>query len=375
MRIVIAPDKFKGCLSAQAVAAAIAEGVRSVDARCALEICPLADGGEGIVSALVADVGGRLIQRRVVGPLPEMSVDATFGILADGKTAVVEMAAASGLALLPRDRRDPMTTTSFGTGQLLVAAAETGATRIILGVGGSATVDAGIGCAQACEMPVLLNDGEPTADTEPLVGRDLEKVILIKHGRGGKLDRVSIDVACDVTNPLCGPNGAAAIFGPQKGATPEQVIWFDRQFKRLAERTGNLAAAELPGAGAAGGLGFCMAAFFGATLRSGIDLVMETVQFRKRLENADLCITGEGMLDDSTFSGKTVSGVAKMCKAMNINCLAICGEVDERTDYRSRGISAAVAIRGHENAPALLKAAAAELVREQIKRFSNPHAT
>jgi glycerate 2-kinase len=376
MRIVIAPDKFKGCLSAQAVAAAIAEGLRRVDPIISLEICPLADGGEGIVSALVADVGGRLVRRQVVGPLPEMTVDAAFGLVGDGNTAVVEMAAASGLALLAIDRRDPMATTSFGAGQLLVAAAEAGARRIILGVGGSATIDAGIGCAQACGIPVLLNDGEPTADSEPLVGRDLEKVVLIKHGRGGKLDRVSIEVACDVTNPLCGKNGAAAVFGPQKGATPEQVIWFDRQLQRLAERTGNQAIAELPGAGAAGGLAFAMAAFFGATLRSGIDLVMETVGFRKRLEGADLCITGEGMLDDSTWSGKTVSGVARLCKSMGIRCISICGGIDPKTDYRSHGISAALAIadkvgttsESHRQAESLISAAAAEILGEEIKR-------
>src|SRR5437763_14852044 len=225
MRLVIAPDKFKGCLSADEVARAIADGARRADPSIEIDSCPLADGGEGTVAALVAATGGTLVTRRVTGPLPEMKVDATFGVLGDRpgepRTAVVEMAAASGLALLRPDQYDPLATTTFGTGELIRAAAEMGVRNILLGIGGSATVDGGIGCAQGAGLPVLLRDGEPTSPTEPLCGRDVERVELVKHGRGSPVDGVTITVACDVTNPLFGPPGAAPVFGPQKGATPD----------------------------------------------------------------------------------------------------------------------------------------------------------
>src|SRR5690348_8542604 len=267
MRIVLAPDKFKGSLGAPDVCAAMARGLRAADPSVDIDTCPMADGGEGTVAALVAATGGRLETRRVAGPLPEMRVDATFGVLGDGHTAVIEMAAASGLALLKPEDRNPLNTTTFGTGELLMAAASMGVRQIVLGIGGSATVDGGIGCAQACGLPVILEGGEPVSPTEPLCGRDLESVVLIKHGRGSSIERVRITVACDVSNPLFGPDGAAEIFGPQKGATPQQVRWLDQALHGLAERTGKLAEARTPGAGAAGGLGFAMLAFFGAALR------------------------------------------------------------------------------------------------------------
>src|SRR5690348_14671912 len=281
--IVIAPDKFKGCLSAQAVAEAIAQGIWRADGSAQLDLCPMADGGEGTVAALVAATGGRFITERVTGPLPEMKVDATFGMLGDGKTAVIEMAAASGLALLPPCDRDPMSTTTFGTGELLMAAARAGAERVILGIGGSATNDAGIGCAQACGLPVLMAEGQPVSATEPLCGRDLDNVLMVKHGRGSPAERMQIIVASDVTNPLFGPNGAAQIYGPQKGATPEQVKQLDCSLQRLAERTGKLREAAVPGAGAAGGLGFGMAAFFNARLQSGVQTVIEATDLKQRL--------------------------------------------------------------------------------------------
>src|SRR4051812_3606491 len=184
MRIVIAPDKFKGCLDAAAVAAALARGVRRAVTDADLALCPVADGGEGTVAALVSATGGRIETRRVTGPLPEMNVEAAFGVLGDGGIAVVEMAAASGLHWLKPGERDPLAATTFGTGELLVEAAKLGVKRIILGIGGSATVDAGIGCAQACGLPVILEGGVPVSPTEPLCGRDLPSVVLVKHGRG-----------------------------------------------------------------------------------------------------------------------------------------------------------------------------------------------
>jgi glycerate kinase len=341
MRLLLAPDKFKGCLTAEEVAEAMALGLRRVDPGVRLDVCPMADGGEGTVAALVAATRGRLITRRVMGPLPEMKVEATFGMLGDGQTAVIEMAAASGLALLAPADRDPMSTTTFGTGQLLMAAAELGATRVILGIGGSATIDAGIGCAQACGLPILLEGGEPVAPTDPLCGRDLDKVLFVKHGRGSPVERMRITVACDVTNPLFGALGAAPVFGPQKGATPEQVRQLDESLRALAERTGKLAAAQTAGAGAAGGLGFGMLAYFGASLKSGVETVIEATRLRERLGNADLCITGEGRLDEQSFHGKTPIGVARACKAAGVPCVALAGSIHGNLDpLRREGLHA-----------------------------------
>jgi glycerate kinase len=329
MKIVVAPDKFKGSLSAPEVAAAITRGLRAANAALEIDPCPVADGGEGTVAALVAATGGRFETRRVTGPLPEMKVDATFGILGDGETAVVEMSAASGLALLAPEDRNPLNTTTFGTGELLMAAAALGVRQIILGIGGSATTDGGIGCAQACGLPVILEGGEPVSLTEPLCGRDLESVVLIKHGRGSPVERVRITVACDVTNPLFGPHGAAIVFGPQKGATPSQVCWLDDRLRELAERTGKLAEAQIPGAGAAGGLGFGMLAFFGATLENGAGIVLGATHLPDRLRGADLCITGEGRLDRGSLHGKAPIAVARLCKQLGVPCIAIVGSVGE----------------------------------------------
>ncbi|MCS7034360.1 MAG: glycerate kinase, partial [Phycisphaerae bacterium] len=215
MRIVVAPDKFKGCLTAAQVASAIAQGVRRAVPEAEVEAFPMSDGGEGFVDALINATGGRRIRRRVVGPVPEMQVDAVFGVI-DGpvRQAVIEMSAASGLALLPPGQRDPMRTTTFGTGQLLLAAVEEGCRQILLGLGGSATIDGGIGCCQAAGLPVILSDGECACLSEPLCGSDLGRVVLIKSHRGERLAGLPITVACDVTNPLFGENGAAAVYGP-----------------------------------------------------------------------------------------------------------------------------------------------------------------
>ena len=363
---------MKGCLTAAAVCRAIALGWRSVDASAELDDCPMADGGEGTVAALVAATGGRIVQRRVTGPLAEMKVDAEFGFLSDNKTAVVEMAAASGLALLKPDEFNPMATTTFGTGELMVAAAAMGAEKIIVGLGGSATIDCGIGCAQACGLPVLMQGGEPVSPTEPLTGGDLERVVLIKHGRGSKVDRVKIEAACDVANPLCGPNGAAAVYAPQKGATPEQVKWFDRQLWRIANRTGNAAIADSPGAGAAGGLGFALAAFFGAKLRPGIQIVMEAARLERRLAGADLCITAEGRLDTQSLAGKTVIGIARLCKRLGVPCVALAGSIgpgaeqaigEGITQYVSISDGTTDLVESMANAEKLLAAAATNVAR------------
>jgi len=362
MKIVLAPDKFKGSLTAPQVAEAMARGVRRAREDATIDICPMADGGEGTVAALVAATGGRIVTRRVTGPLPEMKVEAQFGVLGDGKTAVIEMAAASGLALLKPEDRNPLNTTTFGTGELLLAAAtfsegveESGAPlrsapglvetgrrieHIILGIGGSATVDGGIGCAQGYGLPVLLEGGEPVSMTEPLCGRDIPSVVLIKHGRGSPIDHCRITVACDVTNPLFGPDGAAAVFGPQKGATPQQVKWLDDALEQFAVRTGKMDAAKTPGAGAAGGLGFGILAFFAnSSLRSGSQIMIEATGLRERLRGADLCITGEGRLDSQSLSGKAPIAVARLCKEMGVRCVAVVGSAAADAEAtRSEGL-------------------------------------
>jgi glycerate kinase len=326
VRIIVAPDKFKSCLTAAEVASAISAGLPDW---AEIECIPLADGGEGTLDALVAATNGQIHHRRVTGPLPEMKIDAPWGLLGDGQTAVVEMSAASGLHLLAPVQYDPLATTTFGTGELLMAAARHGVSRILLGIGGSATVDGGIGAAHACGLPVLLRDGEPTSPTEPLCGRDLEKVLMIKHGRGSAIERVKIDVMCDVNNPLFGDAGAARVFGPQKGASPELVEWLDDQLRALAIRTGRIDEAKTPGAGAAGGLGFAMLAFFGATLRPGFDTIAQTLHLRDRIAGADLVITGEGRFDASSLHGKTAMGVARLCRELGVRCVVIAGSVEE----------------------------------------------
>ncbi|CAN5453737.1 glycerate kinase [soil metagenome] len=330
MRIVLAPDKFKGSLSAADVCRAMAAGVQIARPGAFVESIPMADGGEGTVDALVAATRGKFVTRRVTGPLPEMKVDATFGMLGDNtNTAVIEMAAASGLALLRPEQRDPLATTTFGTGELIrIAIEEFGARKIILGIGGSATIDAGIGAAQACGLPVILEGGEPVSPTEPLCGRDVERVVLIKHGRGDRLGGVEIVVASDVSNPLYGPNGAARIYGPQKGATSDVIEQLDAVLRQLAQRTNNEEFAKMRGAGAAGGLGFGMMAFFGAMLRSGAQIVIDATKLRDRLVGADLCITGEGSLDNQSLSGKTVIAVARLCAELGVKCAAIAGRID-----------------------------------------------
>ncbi len=372
MKIVIAPDKFKGCLPAVDVAEAMANGIGRFDSSIAIDLCPMADGGEGTVSTLVAATGGKFAHRRVTGPLPEMKADAIYGWMGDGKTAVIEMAAAAGLALLKPEDRNPLNTTTFGVGELMAGAARDRAKKIILGIGGSATIDAGLGCAQACGFAILTRGGQNVSMTEPLCGRDLDEVMMVKHGRGEITNGVEIIVACDVRNPLCGPQGSAMVFGPQKGATPPMAADFDRALRELARRTGAIQEAEAPGAGAAGGLGFGMLAFFRAKLHRGFDVIAEAVKFKDRLAGADFCFTGEGQLDGQSAAGKVVGGVARLCKELNVPCIALAGAIGEGAEkLLSEGLVAYFAISdrsiseedSHRNAGNRIAAAAEKCLR------------
>ncbi|MGK8440563.1 glycerate kinase [Ectopseudomonas hydrolytica] len=361
MKIVIAPDSFKESLSAPEVAAAIARGWQRVfpEAECLLR--PMADGGEGTVDALLAAVGGERRECWVLGPMGE-PVRAHWGWLGEG-TAVIEMAAASGLHWVPREQRDARVASSFGTGELIAEALQAGATRIILGLGGSATNDAGAGLLQALGMRFLDDQGrELAAGGAALAALDQ----LDLSGLDARLLQVQIEVAADVDNPLCGARGASAVFGPQKGATPEQVAELDTalgRFARIAAATLGEDHAEYPGVGAAGGLGFAARAFLKATFRPGIELVAELSGLAEAVQGADLVITGEGRMDAQTLHGKTPVGVARVAQDAGVPVIALAGSLGE--DYQAlydAGIEAAFSLApGPLSLEQAMAAAAGEL--------------
>jgi glycerate kinase len=326
MRVVIAPDKFKGSLTTLEAADAMARGVARIDPLAVIDRVPMADGGEGTVAALVSATGGTYREARVTGPLGE-PVTASLGLLGDGCTAVIEMAAASGLSLVPPEQRDPLRATSRGTGELLLEAIDAGARRVILGIGGSATNDAGAGLGQALGFRLLDSQNRELGPG----GGELGKLARIDAaGRRAELESVEIAVACDVTNPLCGPRGASAVYGPQKGATATMVQELDRnlaQFAAIVERDLGVSILELPGSGAAGGLGGGLVAFAGGRLEGGVKLIIEAVNLKNRLRGADLCLTGEGALDAQSAYGKTAVGVASVAHALGCPTIVLAGTI------------------------------------------------
>ncbi len=326
MKIVIAPDSYKECLTALEVATAIEAGFREVFPQAEYLLLPVADGGEGTVDAMVVATGGTLVNVNVTGPLGD-PVDACYGLTGDGRTAVIEMAAASGLALVPPALRNPLQTTSSGTGELISAALDAGSRHLIIGIGGSATNDGGAGMLQA--LGVRLLDGNGT-EIGP-GGGELAKLERIElDGLDSRLRSCRIEAACDVTNPLTGPTGASAVFGPQKGATPEMVRQLDdnlARFGELIKRDLGISVCDVPGAGAAGGMGAALLAFCGASLRPGIDIVMEAVGLDAAVRDADLVITGEGRIDSQTVQGKTPIGVARVAKQYGRPVIAIAGSL------------------------------------------------
>jgi glycerate 2-kinase len=332
MRIVIAPNAFKGSLSAQDAASAIAEGVRAAAPDAELVMLPIADGGDGTVDAMVAATNGELRSLRVRGPLGD-PVDAPYGLIDSGATAVVEMAKAAGLALLPRDKRDPRATTTYGVGQLLQHAYDAGARHFIVGIGGSATNDGGAGMAQALGYHLLDGEGHEL----PPGGLALKRLARIHVGGvHARWNEAVVDVASDVSNPLTGPNGASAVYGPQKGATPEMVAELDGALRRLAEvirRDLDVDVEQLPGAGAAGGLGGGLVAFAAGRLRPGAEMVMEALKLDEKLDLADLVITGKGRLDSQTARfGKGPAAVARHAKNAGIPVVGIAGGLADETE-------------------------------------------
>ena len=326
MKIVIAPDSFKENLTSLEVASEIETGLRRVwpDAVC-IKV-PMADGGEGTVQSLVDATGGEIVKCEVSGPLGD-KVLASYGLLGDKRTAVIEMAEASGLPLVPKERRDPLRATTYGTGELIADAIKRGVDEIILGIGGSATNDAGAGLAQALGVRFLNFGGAPIRDL--IAGGDLDDVQAVDMSSVNPgLKRVHISVACDVTNPLYGEKGASRVYGPQKGATPEMVERLDKNlahFAHVIKRSIGADVAERPGAGAGGGIGAGLMAFTNATLKRGVELVVAATRLEEHMQGADLAVTGEGRVDFQTAFGKTPAGVAAAAHKHGVPVVAIGG--------------------------------------------------
>ena len=329
MKIVLAPDSFKGSLTAAEVCAAMEEGIRRFLPDAEIVSVPMADGGEGTVQSLVDATGGAFVTVTVSGPLGE-PVAARYGILGDEETAVIEMAAASGLPLVPEHKRDPSRTTTYGTGELIRSALERGCRTIIVGIGGSATTDAGAGMAQALGVRLLDEDGDELVCG--CSGGGLAHLAQIDlSGLDARVERTALRVACDVDNPLYGERGAAYVYGPQKGADAEMVQDLDaalRSFAEVVKRDVGVDVAQIPGGGAAGGLGAGLVAFCGARLEPGVDIVLEAVGLAEKAAGADLIITGEGAINYQTAFGKAPSGVVRVAEEVGCPNMVIAGGVD-----------------------------------------------
>ena len=340
MKIVIAPDSFKENLTSLEVASEIETGLKRVWPDADYVKVPMADGGEGTVQSLVDATGGQFIKCEVTGPLGD-KVQASYGLLGDARIAVIEMAEASGLPLVPKDLRDPLRATTFGTGELIADAINRGVEEIIIGIGGSATNDAGAGLAQALGAQFHTAAGAPI--TDPLGGGGLAKVAAIDMTQANPgLNGVRISVACDVTNPLCGETGASHVYGKQKGATPEMIEQLDKNlahFARIIKRDLLVDIADEPGAGAGGGIGGGLMAFANATLKRGVELVIAHTGLETHMEGADLAITGEGRVDFQTAFGKTPSGVASVARKLGVPVVAIGGGLaDDASGVFEHGI-------------------------------------
>lgn len=344
MKILIAPDSFKGSLSASEVALSIEKGIYNASRSLNTVRVPLSDGGEGLVDALISATGGKLFHEKVTGPLGGQ-VQAFWGIAGDGRTAVIEMAASSGLPLVPENKRNPAITTTYGTGELIKAALNYGCRRIIIGIGGSATNDGGIGMAQALGAKVQDYNGDELG----FGGLELLHLNRIDiSSLDARIKETEIEVACDVNNPLTGPYGASYIYAPQKGADPQVVRELDQALKNLAEvlfRDTGKNVENVPGAGAAGGLGAGLMAFLGGELVPGIDLVMGEVGLGKKLEGCSLVITGEGELNAQSFYGKVPLGVARRAGKENIPVIVLAGGIpDNLKDAHYEGVTSCFSI-------------------------------
>ena len=379
MKVVVATDSFKGTLRADEACEIIVEAIRKVLPDVAVVVKPMADGGEGTALAMIRAGNGKWIPKIVSGPLPQMQVSAGFAWFEDG-TALVEMACASGLELLTAEQLNPMETTTYGTGELVGAAVEYGATRVLLAVGGSATVDGGVGAAVALGWRFLDSRGVEL----PLGGKGLSGLTTIVVPPANALissksgEPVRVEVLCDVDNPLTGEHGAARVYGPQKGATPAMVEQLDAGLRNLAAVVRSQLGKEietLPGAGAAGGLAAGAVAFMDASIVSGIETVMARSNLAAELESADWVITGEGSFDRQSLYGKVVSGVLGLARKSNTRVAVLAGQVRLPGDqWKANGIAAAIATKPDDmpldqalqNSRGLLACAAEKLAREYL---------
>jgi len=344
MKIVVAPDSFKGSMSASEICSVVKKGIENVMPTAQVKEIPLADGGEGTMDNLVYSTNGTTRQVEVVGPIGK-KITASYGILGDQETVIIEMAQASGLPILRPAERDPLHATTFGTGQLIKDALDQGYRKFIIGLGGSATNDAGAGMLRALGVTFYDKDHGPL----PEGGGALNDLAFFDDSKlDQRLKEATFVVASDVTNKLCGPEGASAIFGPQKGATPEMVTILDRGLNRFAEvvlQQKGMDMRDVVGGGAAGGLGSAIVTFLHAEVKSGIHVVMDTVNFEEEIRGADLIITGEGRLDSQTLSGKVISGVCKVAKKYQVPVIALCGSLElEAKRFEELGLQSAFSI-------------------------------
>jgi glycerate kinase len=369
MNIVIAIDSFKGCATSYELANEIKNGIFEVYKDAQITICPIADGGEGTVEALSCGDKSKLVSVTCKDPLG-YDVKAQYAIL-DNSVAVIEMASASGLPLVPLEKRDPSVTSSYGTGDLIKDAVKKGIREFIVGIGGSATNDAGLGMLRSLGLRFL-----DIAGNEIMFAKELDRVVTIDKSKILKeLSECNFRVACDVNNPLCGPNGATFVYGKQKGADEEMIVDLDNKlnhFASVVEKESDKKLRDIEGAGAAGGLGFGFLAFLNASLESGIKIILEQVDLKGKIQNADFVITGEGKIDKQSSMGKVLSGIATVCKEQNIPCIALAGNCSEASEnLHEVGVSAYFSIL---NGPITLEVAmqedvALELVRKKAEQI------
>ena len=328
MKVVVAIDSFKGSLSSMEAGTAVAEGIYRADKEAEVTVRPLADGGEGTVEALTAGMNGKTEHVRVTGPIGN-TVEASYGIIAETKTAIIEMAAAAGITLLAEKDRNPLYTTTYGVGELMQDAMKKGCRNFIVGIGGSATNDGGVGMLQALGYDFMDADGKQV----PYGAKGLALIEKITDDRVvPELKECHFKVACDVANPLCGEQGCSAVFGPQKGATPSMIAEMDEWLARYAALTKEKypqSDRNKPGTGAAGGLGFAFLSYTNAALDSGVKIILEETKLEEHIKSADIVITGEGRLDSQTIMGKAPIGVARMAKQYGKKVLAFSGCVTE----------------------------------------------
>ena len=336
MRIVVAMDSFKGSLSSPEAGNAVRKGILKADPTAVVDVLPLADGGEGTVDALISCMGGEKVKVTVTGPLGE-PVLSEYGILPGGRTAVIEMCSAAGLPLVPENRRDPRYTTTYGVGEMIRDAIGRGCDRFMIGIGGSATNDGGVGMLQALGFEFRNAEGREI----PRGAAGLKDLTQIRREKMlPKLTECTFRIACDVTNPLCGPTGCSAVYGPQKGATKDMIPEMDRSLRayaELAKQSFPEADADYPGAGAAGGMGFAFRTFLHADLTPGVKIVTEETHLEAYIRQADLVITGEGRLDGQTASGKAPVGVARIAKMYGKPVIAFAGSVAEDAEVLHTG--------------------------------------